>query len=119
MGNTLGGRKYQIKIMSEIISQKITYKELRDRSYVIKDDRYGIAAFMTESVRQTLLACPNNNDDSKTAMYLKLCDGIAVGRMMMLGTRIKVGDEVIMVQTGGASRYIMNIDVKVLVLGLL
>lgn len=97
MGNTLGGRKYQIKIMSEIISQKITYKELRDRSYVIKDDRYGIAAFMTESVRQTLLACPNNNDDSKTAMYLKLCDGIAVGRMMMLGTRIKVGDEVIMV----------------------
>lgn len=102
MGNTLGGCKYQIKIMSEIISQKITYKELRDRSYVIKDDRYGIAAFMTESVRQTLLACPNNNDDSKTAMYLKLCDGIAVGRMMMLGTRIKVGDEVIMVQTGGA-----------------
>lgn len=51
MGNTLGGCKYQIKIMSEIISQKITYKELRDRSYVIKDDRYGIAAFMTESVR--------------------------------------------------------------------
>lgn len=87
--------------MAEVVLKKISYKELRDKSYLEYDDRYGMLSFVTETVRETLLACPNNKD-SKTAIYLSLFDNIVVGRALRLGTQIKIDNDIVWGQTGGS-----------------
>ncbi len=83
--------------------QKISYKELKDRTYNRFDDKYGIVAFMTDHLRETLLACPNNDDESKTAMYLALDDNVPVGRALQFGTKLKIDGIIEPAQTGGSS----------------
>lgn len=80
---------------------KITYRELRNRSYTQFEDRYGIASYLSESAREALLACPGNLDDSKTAMVLMLDGNVIIGRETRYGTRIKIGDEIKYAQSGG------------------
>ena len=92
---------------SEITLQILSYNDLREFKYRQFDDPYGIIAFMTDHLRDTLLACPNNDDDSKTAMYIVTDGNIAVGRALQFGTKLKVNDEIISVQTGG-SLYVVD-----------
>ena len=74
--------------MGKIIPRKISYKELRDGSYrdayVPQDEKFEGVASMTSYLRDALGACPNNNDDSKTAMYLMLDEGKAVLWLIMV-----------------------------------
>lgn len=88
--------------MLQRTSQIISYEELRKGSYVVEKDGFGIAAYMTETRRNAFLACPNNTDDSKTAMYLMKVDGNVVGRTMLFATRIKFDDEIVEGQCGSA-----------------
>lgn len=83
--------------MSKITPLKITYKELRDGSYkdsyIAQDEKFDGVASMTPFLRDALIACPYNNDDTKTAMYLMLDEGKEVGRCYMYGVKLKGGDE--------------------------
>ena len=98
--------------MSELTLHKISYKDLREFKYKSFDDPYGIVAFMTDHLRETLLACPNNNDDSKTAMYLMTDDTVAVGRVLQFGTKLKLDGIVVPAQTGGSSYVAENYRAK-------
>lgn len=87
--------------MSEITLHTFSYKDLREFKYKQFEDPYGIIAFMTDHLRETLLACPNNDDDSKTALYIMTDGNIPVGRVFQFGAKFKLNDEIIPVQTGG------------------
>ena len=64
--------------MSELTLQRISYKDLREFKYKSFDDPFGVVAFMTDHLRETLLACPNNEDETKTALYVMTDGNIAV-----------------------------------------
>ena len=87
----------------DITLQRITYKDLRDQTWTSADDNYGmISEYLTSSVRSTLLANPNLNDEHKSAINTIICDGIIAGRNMLMPTKLKINDEIIMAQTGGS-----------------
>lgn len=83
--------------MSNITSIKITYKELRDgtykNAYISQDEKFDGVASMTPFLREALVACPYNNDDTKTAMYLMLDEGKEVGRCYMYGVKLKASEK--------------------------
>ena len=81
--------------MPKLTLRTISYKDLKEYKYKLYDDPYGITAFMTDHLRETLLACPNNDDDSKTAMYLMLDDNIAVARELQFCTKIQIDKDFI------------------------
>lgn len=74
----------------------VTFKGLREGSYILPDDRYGIAkSVLRPSMVDALTACPFIKDDSTVAMYFALVDGTIVGREVYFTSRIKVGDEIV------------------------
>ena len=88
--------------MSEFTIKQISYKELREKPLEFKDDRYGIAAFLTKNVRNTFLACPGIKDETDSAVILLLDGDIVIGRELRFGTRLKVGDEIVWARSGCA-----------------
>lgn len=91
--------------MAFFSSKIITYKELKDgsyiNSYIPQDDKFPITSHMTSCLRDALMACPANTDDSKTFMYLFVDEyNKEIGRVYLFGTRIKDGDVVYGAQTG-------------------
>lgn len=93
--------------MSELTLHKISYKDLQEYKYKNFDDPYGIVAFMTDHLRETLLACPNNEDKNKTAMYVMTDGNVAVGRLLEFETKIVADGEIIPTQTG-SSLYVVE-----------
>lgn len=86
----------------DIVLQRITYKELRDQTRISADDNYGmVSEYLTSSVRSTLLANPNLDDERKSAINIVICDGVIAGRNMLMPTKLKINNEMIMAQTGG------------------
>lgn len=88
--------------MSEAILKKISYGQLVEGTWLTDDDRYGIASFVDANVRQAFFKNPNNTDASKTAVLLIVNDGIVVGRSLLYGTKIKIGDDDIEAQSFGS-----------------
>ena len=88
--------------MSELSSQFITYQELRSGNYHVGNDKFGIASYMTQIRKDALLSCPNNIDDSKTAMLLLKDEDVVVGRTMLFGTKVKMDDKIFYAQSGSA-----------------
>ncbi len=86
--------------MPDLKIKKISYAELREKPIEVKDDKYDIAAYFTESVRQTFLACPCIQDDSECAVILLMDGDIVIGRDICFMTRLKIGDEIVPVHTG-------------------
>lgn len=87
----------------DVVLQRITYKDLRDQTGISVDDNYGmVSEYLTSSVRSTLLANPNLDDECKSAINIAICDGIIAGRNMLMPTKLKINDEIIMAQTGGS-----------------
>lgn len=87
----------------DLVLQRITYKNLRNQIRISADDNYGMVSdYLTSSVRRTLLANPNLDDESKSAINLVICDGIIAGRNMLMPTKLKINDEIITAQTGGS-----------------
>lgn len=86
--------------MPDLKLKKISYAELREKPIEVKDDRYGIAAYFTESIRQTFLACPGYQSEDETAVLLLLDGDTVVGREIRFETRLKIGDEIVWVHTG-------------------
>lgn len=91
--------------MTKPTYKRITYQELKDgtykNAYVPQDDKFPVTAHMTSYLRDALIACPSNDDDSKTCMNIYVDEeGKEVGRDYRFGTRIKVGDSVYGAGTG-------------------
>ena len=85
--------------MTKRTYKTITYRELKDGSYknayIPQDDKFHVTSHLTSRFRDTMIACPGNDDDSKT--FMRLCvdeEGKEIGRSFCFGTRIKVGDKV-------------------------
>ena len=89
--------------MSEVVLKKVSYGQLYENTWLVDDDRYGIAAFVDENVRRTFLQSPNNNNPEKTAVLLALDGGIIVGRHLLYGTKIRVGGATIKAQSSGCT----------------
>lgn len=79
----------------KIETQFITYKQLREDSFQIPDDRYGIAAYvLTPSRKNTLAACPFIRDSENTcAIQLSIVDGIVGGRTTMFTEKVLLDGE--------------------------
>ena len=93
------------KEMTKFTYKKITYQELKDgtykNAYIPQDDKFPVTSHLTSSFRDTLLACPCNNDDSKTFMNVFVDEeGKEIGRDFRFGTRIKAGDRIYDAGTG-------------------
>lgn len=86
--------------MSELTVKKISYGELKEKPIEVKDDRYGIASYFTETIRRTFLACPGYHSDDDVAVVLLMDGDIAIGREIRYGTRLKIGNEIVWVHTG-------------------
>lgn len=86
--------------MPDLKIKKISYGELKEKPIQVKDDRYGIAAYFTESIRQTFLACPGYLTEEDTVVLLLFDGDIVVGREIRYGTRLKIGDEIVWIYTG-------------------
>lgn len=64
---------------------------------------------LTELVLRALLSNPSYTDPAKSAMNLILCNGVIVGRFMMMQTRIKSGYAVFTAQRGGGIEISKNL----------
>lgn len=91
--------------MSKLTYKIVTYKELKDgtykNAYIPQDSKFKVTSLLTENLREALITCPGNMDDSKT--FMKLCvdeENKEIGRTFCFGTRIKAGDEVYGAGTG-------------------
>lgn len=91
--------------MTKLTYKFITYKELKDgtykNAYIPQDSKFKVTSLLTNNLRDAMIACPGNNDDSKT--FMKLCvdeENKEVGRTFCFGTRIKAGDKVYGAGTG-------------------
>lgn len=71
----------------------ITYKQLRENNWTKEmDDRLGIASFIDDNIRKVFLTSPRNIHDEKTALLLAVNNGTIVGRHLLYGTSIMVGE---------------------------
>lgn len=90
--------------MTEVFSKRITYQELKDGSYVNayvpNDSKFHVTSHLTPYLRDALIACPWNYDESKTFMYLFVdrCNK-EIGRVFLFGTCIKGGNKLCEAQT--------------------
>ena len=89
--------------MTKITNKRITYKELKDgtykNAYIPQDDKFPVTCHLTTGLRDAMITCPSNKDDSKTFMHVFLDQGKEVGRAYYFGTRFKGGDKVYYAQT--------------------
>ena len=91
------------QIMGNALLHKISYQQLRDDSRLDFDDTLGMVSnYLIPSVKRTLLANPNLNDDSLSAMNLIVSDGVVVGRNMLMPTKVKAGNDCFAAQSGGS-----------------
>ena len=78
----------------------ISFNELRQNDFSGFSDAEGILSSGLDLYRKALLDNPYS-DDTSTACVLAVVDNLIVGRHMMLNTKLKVGDEMIDIKTGG------------------
>lgn len=79
----------------KIETQFITYKQLREDSFKIPNDRLGIAAYvLTPSRKKALSTCPFIRDPENTcAIQLSIVDGIVGGRTTLFTERVMLDGE--------------------------
>ena len=89
--------------MQEVLIKKITYDHLRKGDWLTDNDCYGLAAFVDRNVRDTFLDSPFNNNPGKTAIMLAVDGNNIVGRHLLYGTKIKVGNTTVDAQSSGST----------------
>ena len=78
----------------------ISNKQLREQSYIVPNDKYGMASVLNLNVRRTMLACPNVEDE-KTAAVLAVSEQVVIGRALQLGSCLQLGDVIVKASAGG------------------
>ena len=95
------------------ILKRISYDELKNRSYDTHGDNYGIVSdYFIEETRKALLSNPNYDNDSHSVLNVVLYDGEIVGRHMLMPTKIKIGERTVLAQTGGGHEINDNFQGK-------
>ncbi len=89
--------------MDNVVIKNITYNQLSKNNWMVDDDCYGLGAFVDDNVRKTFLDCPNNDDGEKTAIMFALDEGRIVGRHLLYGTTIRMGETTIKAQSSGST----------------
>ncbi len=91
--------------MTQFIYKTISYRELKDgtykNAYIPQDSKFKVTSLLTANLREAMITCPGNRDDSKT--FMRVCvdeENKEIGRTFGFGTRIKAGDKVFGAQTG-------------------
>lgn len=81
----------------------ITYRQIRDNSYVVGNDKYGMAEYvLNDERRKACLSNPFNLSDDNPAFYFIKEGEDVVGRFQFLSSRMKMGDEILPCGTGSA-----------------
>lgn len=89
--------------MRNVSLRRITYGELKKKSFDLNGDDYAILSdYLNEPTQKTLLSNPNYDDDSKTAVIVVCLDDKIVGRHMLMPTKVRIGDKTILVNSGGS-----------------
>ena len=82
--------------------KRIKYGELRGEKYDFIGDKYNIiSGYFIDSTRRALLANPNYDNDTKSVLNVICYNEEIVGRHMLMPTKIKIGDKIVLAQTGG------------------
>ena len=82
--------------------KRIKYGELRGEKYDFVGDKYNIiSGYFIDSTRIALLANPNYDNDAKSVLNVICYNEEIVGRHMLMPTKIKIGDKIVLAQTGG------------------
>lgn len=89
----------------EFDSRIITYGELRE-GFCFENDKYGIASYEYDARRKAFLENPYIGEDEDSYMYLKLADGVPVGRSIQFDTRLKVDEKIIPMYSGSALKVV-------------
>ena len=89
--------------MTEVAIKHITYGHLKEGGWLSNNDCYGLASFIDENVRKTFLDCPFNDNPDKTAIMLAVDGNDIVGRHLLYGTKIKIGESTIGAQSSGST----------------
>lgn len=89
--------------MADCLLKRLSYRGLRNDAKIAFDDRFRMVSdYLSASVKNTLLANPNLVNDAQSAMNLIVCDGIVVGRNMLMPTKLKIQDKYFFAQSGGS-----------------
>lgn len=84
------------------ILRRITYRELKDKTYDTHGDDYGVISdYFNNNTKKALLSNPNYDNDTKTVLNVVIYKDEIVGRHMLMPTQIKIGDRTVKAQTGG------------------
>lgn len=106
----------QMNMEHKIEPYIITYKELREGSFDLPDDKYGIGAYvLTPSRVKSILECPFVKDDDTIVIYFVLVDGVIAGRETYFASRLKIDNEV--VETEAASAFEVEKSFRNLAIG--
>lgn len=93
----------------KVTLKRITYGELRENKYDLNGDNYNIISdYFIDSTRSALLENPNYDNDSKSVLNVVYYNEEIVGRHMLMPTKIKVGDKIVLAQTGGGHEIYEN-----------
>ncbi len=99
-------------VTDTLLMKRVTYDELKNGSYEISGDDYGIISdYFIRPTKDALLTNPNY-DGSKTAVNLFYLNGKIVGRRIFMQTRIKTGEGFMLAQTGGGLEIHENFQGK-------
>lgn len=82
--------------------KSITFRALQEGTIDLSGDTYRIISdYLTPEVCQALLTNPNLDDKTQTALNVIYDSGEAVGRHMLMPTRLKIDTKTVLIQSGG------------------
>lgn len=82
--------------------QQISYRELIKGHYKKYNDKYGIADFISENIKNIFISSPNIEDVDKTAVLYAIDNDEYVGRSLIYETSIKNQNSIIKAQSFGS-----------------
>ncbi len=91
----------------EIELKRISYAELKDSTFDLVGDDYGIVSgYFNSTTRVALLSNPNLTNYSNTVLGIIYINGQIVGRHMLMPTKICINNEITTLQTGGGHEVV-------------
>ena len=84
---------------NKIEFQAVSYNDIKN-GIEFKNDKYGLAAYLTKTRIKTFFANPNLQNFDECLMSLERVDGIIAGRSMLFATKIKINEEIYPCQSG-------------------
>lgn len=95
--------------MEDVELIRISYGELKNETYDVQNDTYGIlSGYLIEPLVKALLDNPNYDNDDKSVLNILTYKNQIVGRHMLMPTLLQLDHKTILVQTGGGNEIHEN-----------